>query len=38
VAGAVVEILSGDSSGEAWVVQPGREPIAFQFRNVPGPR
>jgi NAD(P)-dependent dehydrogenase (short-subunit alcohol dehydrogenase family) len=38
VAGAVLQVLGGDSAGEAWVVQPGREPIAFQFRNVPGPR
>jgi NAD(P)-dependent dehydrogenase (short-subunit alcohol dehydrogenase family) len=38
VADAVVEVLAGDSAGEAWVVQPGRGPIAFQFRNVPGPR
>jgi NAD(P)-dependent dehydrogenase (short-subunit alcohol dehydrogenase family) len=38
VADAVVQVLAGDSAGEAWVVQPGREPIAFEFRNVPGPR
>ena len=25
-------------TGEAWVVQPGREPLAYGFRGVPGPR
>lgn len=26
------------ASGEAWVVQPGREPLVYEFRGVPGPR
>jgi hypothetical protein len=24
--------------GQAWVVQPGREPLRFRYPNVPGPR
>ena len=27
-----------DVPGSVWVVQPGREPLAFRFPNVPGPR
>jgi NAD(P)-dependent dehydrogenase (short-subunit alcohol dehydrogenase family) len=38
VAGAVVELFAGDVAGECIVVQPGREPVAFAFRGVPGPR
>jgi NAD(P)-dependent dehydrogenase (short-subunit alcohol dehydrogenase family) len=38
VAGAVVELFAGDAAGECIVVQPGREPLAFAFRGVPGPR
>jgi NAD(P)-dependent dehydrogenase (short-subunit alcohol dehydrogenase family) len=38
VAGAVVELFAGDASGECVVIQPGREPLAFAFRGVPGPR
>jgi len=38
VAGAVVELFAGDEAGECVVVQPGREPIPFVFRGVPGPR
>jgi NAD(P)-dependent dehydrogenase (short-subunit alcohol dehydrogenase family) len=29
---------SSEETGEAWVVQPGREPLAYGFRGVPGPR
>jgi len=25
-------------TGEAWIVQPGREPLVYGFRGVPGPR
>jgi NAD(P)-dependent dehydrogenase (short-subunit alcohol dehydrogenase family) len=28
---------SGDT-GQAWIVQPGREPLVFRFPGVPGPR
>jgi NAD(P)-dependent dehydrogenase (short-subunit alcohol dehydrogenase family) len=38
VAAAVVELFAGDAAGECVVIQPGREPIPFAFRGVPGPR
>ncbi len=34
----VVELALGTGTGEAWVCQPGREPLAYAFRGVPGPR
>ncbi|MBA3301842.1 MAG: SDR family NAD(P)-dependent oxidoreductase [Thermoleophilaceae bacterium] len=38
VAAAALELFSSDATGECWVIQPGRDPIPFAFRNVPGPR
>jgi NAD(P)-dependent dehydrogenase (short-subunit alcohol dehydrogenase family) len=38
VANAVWAVLQSRETGQAWVVQPGRPPIAFRFQNVPGPR
>ena len=38
VADAVLALFAGDASGECWVVQAGRDPIPYAFRNVPGPR
>jgi NAD(P)-dependent dehydrogenase (short-subunit alcohol dehydrogenase family) len=38
VARAVVELLAGDAAGECVVIQPGRDPLPFAFRGVPGPR
>jgi len=38
VAGAVLVALRSDGTGEAWVVQPGRDPLLFRFPGVPGPR
>jgi len=38
VAETVVRIVTGGGTGEAWFVQPHREPEPFRFRNVPGPR
>jgi NAD(P)-dependent dehydrogenase (short-subunit alcohol dehydrogenase family) len=38
VAGAVWRAATSDGAGEAWYVQPGREPGVFRFPNVPGPR
>jgi NAD(P)-dependent dehydrogenase (short-subunit alcohol dehydrogenase family) len=38
VAAAVVDLLVGDAAGECVVVQPGRDPLPFAFRGVPGPR
>jgi NAD(P)-dependent dehydrogenase (short-subunit alcohol dehydrogenase family) len=37
VAETVLRIITGGGTGEAWFVQPGREPAPFTFRNVPGP-
>jgi NAD(P)-dependent dehydrogenase (short-subunit alcohol dehydrogenase family) len=37
VAATVLRIVLGGGTGEAWFVQPGREPAPFTFRNVPGP-
>jgi NAD(P)-dependent dehydrogenase (short-subunit alcohol dehydrogenase family) len=37
VAQTVLAIIAGGATGEAWFVQPGREPAPFRFRNVPGP-
>jgi NAD(P)-dependent dehydrogenase (short-subunit alcohol dehydrogenase family) len=38
VAAAVVDLLAGDAAGECVVIQPGRHPLPFAFRGVPGPR
>jgi NAD(P)-dependent dehydrogenase (short-subunit alcohol dehydrogenase family) len=38
VAEAVLLAARSEESGQVWVVQPGREPLAFRFPNVPGPR
>lgn len=38
VAGAVLAALRSDGTGEAWVIQPGRDPLLFRFPGVPGPR
>jgi NAD(P)-dependent dehydrogenase (short-subunit alcohol dehydrogenase family) len=38
VASTVLRLFSGEESGECWFIQPGREPAAFGFRNLPGPR
>ena len=38
VAAAVVDLFAGDAAGECVVIQPGREPLPFAFRGVPGPR
>jgi NAD(P)-dependent dehydrogenase (short-subunit alcohol dehydrogenase family) len=38
VAAAVVELFAGDAAGECVVIQPGRDPLPFSFRGVPGPR
>jgi NAD(P)-dependent dehydrogenase (short-subunit alcohol dehydrogenase family) len=37
VAATVLKIIAGGGTGEAWFVQPAREPAPFAFRNVPGP-
>ena len=38
VADAVVGLFAGEETGSAVVIQSGREPLAYRFRNVPGPR
>jgi NAD(P)-dependent dehydrogenase (short-subunit alcohol dehydrogenase family) len=38
VAEAVVLAARSKGSGEAWIVQPGREPEPYRFRGIPGPR
>jgi NAD(P)-dependent dehydrogenase (short-subunit alcohol dehydrogenase family) len=38
VAEAVIECMLGDATGQAVVVQAGREPTAYRFARPPGPR
>jgi NAD(P)-dependent dehydrogenase (short-subunit alcohol dehydrogenase family) len=38
VALAVLTAARSNETGQVWVVQPGREPLQFNFPNVPGPR
>jgi NAD(P)-dependent dehydrogenase (short-subunit alcohol dehydrogenase family) len=38
VADAVVRAARSEGTGEAWVVQPGRDPEPYRFRGIPGPR
>jgi short-subunit dehydrogenase len=38
VGDAFLALLDGGKPGEAWFVQPGREPGPYVFRGVPGPR
>ena len=38
VAAAVLIAARDKDTGQAWVVQPGREPLRFRFPKVPGPR
>jgi NAD(P)-dependent dehydrogenase (short-subunit alcohol dehydrogenase family) len=38
VAGAVLIAARDEEVGQAWIVQPGREPLKFRFPGVPGPR
>ena len=38
IADAVFRIVTSGGTGECWVCQPGREPEAYRFHEVPGPR
>ena len=38
IADAVLVAGRSELTGQAWVCQPGREPILFRFPGVPGPR
>jgi len=35
---AILLAARAEETGQAWVCQPGREPLRFRFPNVPGPR
>ncbi len=38
VSAAVVDCLAGEGTGEAMVIQAGREPLPYRFARPPGPR
>jgi NAD(P)-dependent dehydrogenase (short-subunit alcohol dehydrogenase family) len=38
VAAAMIDASRVEETGRVWVVQPGREPVDYEFRGVPGPR
>jgi NAD(P)-dependent dehydrogenase (short-subunit alcohol dehydrogenase family) len=38
VAQAALVAARSRETGQAWVVQPGRDPLVYEFRGVPGPR
>ena len=38
VAEAILHAARADETGEVWAVQPGREPVRYEFRGAPGPR
>jgi NAD(P)-dependent dehydrogenase (short-subunit alcohol dehydrogenase family) len=38
VAEAVLRAARSDGTGEAWIVQPGRDPEPYRFRGIPGAR
>lgn len=38
VAEGVWAAYQSKGTGEAWIVQPGREPLLYEFKGVPGPR
>jgi NAD(P)-dependent dehydrogenase (short-subunit alcohol dehydrogenase family) len=38
VAEGVWAAFQSEGTGEAWVVQPGRDPLPYEFKGVPGPR
>jgi NAD(P)-dependent dehydrogenase (short-subunit alcohol dehydrogenase family) len=38
IADAVYGLVTTGVTGQCWVCQPGRDPVAYEFRNVPGPR
>ena len=38
VAAGVWAAYRSEGTGEAWIVQPGREPLLYEFKGVPGPR
>lgn len=38
IASAAVDLARGEATGQCVVCQPGREPMPYAFRGVPGPR
>ena len=38
VAEGVWAAFQSAGTGEAWIVQPGRDPLLYEFKGVPGPR
>ena len=38
IAEAVVTAATSATTGTCWVCQPGRDPLPYEFRDVPGPR
>jgi len=38
VSEAALAAARSDETGQVWVVQPGRDPLVYEFRGVPGPR
>ena len=34
---AVLQAFDSDDTGQAWLLQAGREPLVYRFRGVPGP-
>jgi NAD(P)-dependent dehydrogenase (short-subunit alcohol dehydrogenase family) len=38
VVAAVLRAAEDEEVGQAWIVQPGRDPMKFRFPNLPGPR
>lgn len=38
VAEGVWAAYKSEGTGEAWIVQPGREPLQYEFKGIPGPR
>ena len=38
IAEAVVHAVLSDETGRCYVCQPGRDPLPYEFRDVPGPR
>jgi NAD(P)-dependent dehydrogenase (short-subunit alcohol dehydrogenase family) len=38
VAEGVWAAFQSEGTGEAWIVQPGRDPLPYEFKGVPGPR
>jgi NAD(P)-dependent dehydrogenase (short-subunit alcohol dehydrogenase family) len=38
IAAAVLGLVTSGVTGQCWVCQAGREPVPYEFRDVPGPR